>query len=71
VSIIHQANHLARRLEATTGDLESRVRAAFSLTLGRLPDEEEIRDWSNHARRHGLSSACQILFNCDEFLFIN
>jgi hypothetical protein len=69
--IIHQANHLARRLEATPGDLESRVRAAFSLTLGRLPDEEEVRDWSNHARHHGLSSACQILFNCNEFLFIN
>ena len=69
--ILHQADHLARRLEANSGDTESRIREAFSLTLGRVPDEEEAREWSNHTRHHGLSSVCRLLFNCNEFLFIN
>ena len=41
------------------------------LTLGRPPTADELRDWSTYADRHGLANACRLLFNSNEFLFLN
>jgi hypothetical protein len=69
--ILWQAERLAARLEAASGDVPSQVRSAFVLTLGRAPTVEEQRDWSDFAARRGLSSTCRLLFNSNEFLFVN
>ena len=69
--ILVHAAHLARRLEPSAGDTRGRVRLAFALTLGRPPTDEELADWTTYADRHGLAGACRLLFNSNEFLFLN
>ncbi len=69
--ILVHSRDVAHRLEAMPGALPERVRSAFSLTLGRPPTDDELRDWSGLASRHGLASAVRLLFNTNEFLFVN
>jgi hypothetical protein len=37
---------------------------------GRTPTESERHELDQHARQHGLASACRLLFNSNEFLFV-
>jgi hypothetical protein len=69
--MLKHAAHFANRLEATAGTTEERVRAAFSLSLGRQPSDDEIKEWSAYADKHGLDNLCRLLFNSNEFLFVD
>ena len=69
--ILRQSEHFARRLEALGGDPESRVRAAFTLALGRPASHDEARDWAEYASRFGTVNFCRMLLNSSEFLFVN
>ncbi len=69
--VLRNATHLAERLESARADTPARLRLAFALTLGRPPTAEELGDWSTYIDRHGLASACRLLFNSSEFLFVN
>ena len=69
--VLRQSEHLASRLEDTSGSIESHVRAAFSVTLVDLPMKRNRGTGQSYARSHGLPSVCRLLFNLNEFLFIN
>jgi hypothetical protein len=69
--VLRHAGHLAERLDTKGGNVENAIEAAFRLTLGRPPTPDELRDWSSLAARQGLASVCRLLFNCNEFLFVN
>lgn len=43
---------------------------AFPRVLGRDPTPTELQSLQQHAQRHGLASACQVLLNTSEFLYI-
>jgi hypothetical protein len=66
------ARHFAARLEreAPGGNVE-RIRLGFRLALGRTPSPEELETLAEHAQRHGLPSACRLLFNLNEFVFVD
>lgn len=70
-SILTSAAHLATRLEREEATPEAQIRRAAQLTLGRQPAEEELHDLVNYQREHGLANLCRLLFNMNEFLFIN
>ena len=38
---------------------------------GRPPEKEEARELSDYAQRHGLANLCRLLFNSNEFMFVN
>ena len=61
----------ARRLAALADDPERQVDAAFALALGRPPRPAERNALVAYARKHGLANACRLLFNTNEFLFID
>jgi len=69
--VLAHAGHMARRLDATAGGAGPKVEAAFLCLTGRPPTPDERRDWSEFADRNGLAAACRLLFNSNEFLFIN
>ena len=69
--VLSQADAMSRRLELEAPDLASRIRRAFRLTLGRDPVADEMADWLDYARKHGLANACRVLFNDSEFLFVD
>ncbi|HEV3258474.1 MAG TPA: PSD1 and planctomycete cytochrome C domain-containing protein [Gemmataceae bacterium] len=69
--ILRQAEHLAERLKRTSADPAGQIEAAYRLALGRPPRTEERDALASYARKHGLVNACRLLFNMNEFIFID
>ena len=47
------------------------VKTAFRLAFQRDPSDVELHDFSAYAEKHGLAATCRLLFNSNEFLFVN
>ena len=69
--VLRHSAHLAARAEAVGTDLPAHVRAAVRLTLLREPKAEELRNFTAFAEKRGLAALCRVLFNSNEFLFVN
>jgi hypothetical protein len=69
--MIEQANRLAARLESEANELEAQAGAAFRLALAREPRPDERDALVRYARAHGLAAACRMIFNLNEFLFVD
>ncbi len=69
--MLRQSEELARRVEKQQGELSTRVLAAFRLTLARDPNSTELAELSAYAAKHGLAQACRLLFNTNEFVFVD
>jgi hypothetical protein len=69
--MVRQSRALARRLESLSADPGGRIDAAFVLALGRPPRPAEREALAPYARKHGLANACRLLFNTNEFLFVD
>jgi hypothetical protein len=69
--MVREARAFARRLESRADSPEARVEAAFVLALGRPPRPAERAALVDYARKHGLANACRLLFNTNEFLFVD
>lgn len=61
----------ARRLEQTGEPLETQVRQAVTESLGRSPAAEDLAELVTYAREHGLANLCRLLFNLNEFVFVD
>jgi len=70
--ILNQSKHLATRLanEVQSDDLASQIKAAYQLTLGRLPLNVELQQLTAYANLHGMENICRLIFNTSEFIFI-
>jgi mono/diheme cytochrome c family protein len=67
--MLAQAKTFSERLtEKTSGD---RIRQAFRRTLGREPSPEELLKFIDLESKHGLIAVCRLLFNTNEFLFVD
>ncbi len=69
--MVRMAEHFAARLEKQSPNLPGRVAAAYRLALGRMPSEEEQRLLTELARKQGLAQVCRLLFNSNEFVFVD
>ena len=69
--VLRQSEHLARRLVSERTDLEDRIALAFELLYNRAPSADEQGELGGYARSHGLVNLCRLLFNSNEFLFLN
>jgi hypothetical protein len=69
--VLRQCERLAQRLMRERSTLDEQIVRAWELTLSRPPNAMERARLTAHARAHGLASACRVLFNCNEFLFID
>ncbi len=69
--IVRQSEHAAARLTAAAPAQAERIRLLFQSVLLRDPTPEESRDWTAYAERHGLANACRMMFNTNEFVFVN
>jgi len=69
--MMEQAGHMAARVERHGGTLQERVTWAFALAVGRAPAAEESEPMTGYAARYGVPALCRLLFNLNEFLFID
>ena len=56
---------------AILGNWDAQITAAYQLALGRAPRSDELKDLSAFARKNGLPNLCRVIFNSNEFMFIN
>ncbi len=69
--IVRQSEHFAERVAQGGQDCDSRIALAYRLALGRSPTSDETQAFRAFITKHGMASACRLIFNCNEFLFIN
>jgi hypothetical protein len=69
--VLRQAEYFARRVERGSDTVEGQVEAAYRLALGRPPRADERAALAGYARKHGMANACRVLFNANEFVFID
>lgn len=69
--MIRQAEHFARRLENECDGLPAQIDHAFLLAFSRRATASEQKAIVEYAQTHGLANACRLLFNMNEFVFID
>ena len=69
--MLAMARHFANNLEQSQPDIQSAVAEAFFRTVGRPPSTEEASDLATFAQQHGLANTCRLLFNLNEFSFVD
>ncbi|MBI3874769.1 MAG: DUF1553 domain-containing protein [Verrucomicrobia bacterium] len=69
--VLRQCEHLAARLEREVPDTHSCLERAFRLVFARPPTPADFALFEPYVEKHGLANACRVLFNSNEFLFVN
>ena len=69
--VLRQSEYFAKRLSAEASNTSVQVEYAFQLALGRAPKSAELERFVQYAEKHGLANFCRILYNTNEFIFIN
>jgi mono/diheme cytochrome c family protein len=68
--MVTMAKHFAQRLERGGGDLSAQVARGFAEAIGRPPTPDERAALTEYARRYGMANLCRVLFNLNEFVFV-
>src|SRR5262249_35312883 len=61
----------ARGIEKTCPDSTTRISRAFSGALSRAPSSEELAELTEFTYKNGLANTCRLLFNLNEFNFVD
>jgi hypothetical protein len=69
--ILVHAKALAASLEKSSPDRARQVATACERVWGRPPAADELAELRAYADKHGLANLCRLLFNSNEFLFVN
>jgi hypothetical protein len=65
------SSQFAERVHAETGaDVTDQINRVYELALGHEPNESELEACLAVAEEHGLETVCRVVFNSNEFLFI-
>ncbi len=69
--VLHHCQVLADSISAQQTTLDAQVAEAFYRILLRPPDDDDRPTFLAFAEKHGLAAMCRVLFNSNEFLFID
>ncbi len=69
--VLQQAAHFARRLESISDEPRDQVVAAFTIALGRPPTTPELTQLEAFTATHGIENLARLVFNLNEFLFVD
>ena len=65
------SEHFAELLRGRESDAAAQVREAIRLALGREATDREVELYAKYAQQQGLANFCRVLFNTNEFLFVD
>jgi mono/diheme cytochrome c family protein len=69
--MIRMAEHFAQRLSRTSDDPAKQITEAYRLLTGRAPTAQELNAVTAYAKEFGLANACRVMFNLNEFVFVD
>ncbi len=68
----HYAARFAERLQLEApDDREAQIRRAYALAYSRQPADDEMAFGSEYVATHGLTGFCLVMFNLNEFMFVD
>lgn len=65
------AEAFSERMQAASQDPAEQIATGFALCTGRTPTKTELQAMSQFAKTHGLPATSRLLFNLNEFIFID
>ncbi len=65
------ASACAEQAEAAGGAIDEQVAAAFRRALSRDPTKPELSALTSYATDHGLANTCRVIYNLNEFVFVD
>jgi mono/diheme cytochrome c family protein len=69
--MLAMAAHFAQRIAKESGTPEEQIERAYLLALGRKPRTDEHDALTAYAKQHGMANACRVIFNLNEFVFVD
>ncbi|MCA9232442.1 MAG: PSD1 domain-containing protein [Planctomycetales bacterium] len=69
--MIRMAELFAERVQGTAETVSDQLAQAIRLSLGREPTASELELLAGIANQHGLPNACRLIFNTNEFVFVD
>tara|TARA_R110002095_G_scaffold179502_1_gene156965 strand:+ start:3245 stop:6238 length:2994 start_codon:yes stop_codon:yes gene_type:complete len=69
--MVSMSSFYAQKIKAETDDLPTQIKLAFETTLGRPPEPAERDLLQTIGTQHGIENVCRLIFNSNEFIFID
>jgi len=69
--MLRMAEHFSARLETDSGKPAEQIGRAFQFVTGRQPTAEQTTALTEYAREFGTENLCRLLFNLNEFVFVD
>ncbi len=69
--IVAMAKHFAARVDNAGTDVPTKIREAMRLAVQRPPTPDELTALTTYANEHGLTNACRLILNLNEFAFVD
>jgi hypothetical protein len=69
--VMAMSRYFAARLEGEASELPAQVDRACLLAIGRRPEADEREALVEYSARFGLPNTCRMIFNLNEFLFVD
>ena len=68
---VAMARHFAARVSKDASTPAAQIDLAFRLALSRPPSADETKAMSGYLTEHGLANLCRLIFNLNEFNFVD
>jgi hypothetical protein len=70
--VLHTAEAFAERLKSEAGDdVDKQITRAYEIAYGRAADAKEIALVKPFIAKHGLTAFCRVVFNSNEFIYVD
>lgn len=69
--MVRMAERFAERVTPLGASNKVRLAAAWRMAFARQPADDELAPLVEYADRRGLANACRLIFNLNEFVFID
>jgi hypothetical protein len=69
--MLAMSKHFAATIQQGGGSLKEQVSRAWYAAVGRPPERKELTALVSYTQEHGLENACRVLFNLNEFSFVD
>lgn len=69
--VLHFSDQMAQRIESRHDVVADQVAMAVQATWLRLPTDNETNAFTAYVKQYGLAAFCRLLFNSNEFLYVD